>query len=185
MRGVLCKETHDSVIRLAPPLVIEEAELRWMAAQILAVFKWRSMLDRGTMLVTGGAGFIGSALIWALNQAGHERILVADIPTVRRSGATWCRCGSTITSKPSGCASGSTGGVLDHVRTVVHLGACSSTTETDGAYLMRNNFEYHESAVRVGSQAATSASSTPRPPRRMVRSKARSRTTSTSRPSVL
>ena len=37
------------------------------------------MLDRGTILVTGGAGFIGSALVWALNEAGHERILVADI----------------------------------------------------------------------------------------------------------
>ena len=36
-RGVLCKETHDFVIRLAPPLVITEEELLWMAEQVRAV----------------------------------------------------------------------------------------------------------------------------------------------------
>jgi len=36
-RGVLCKETHDYVIRIAPPLVIEQADLDWMIDQILAV----------------------------------------------------------------------------------------------------------------------------------------------------
>jgi ornithine--oxo-acid transaminase len=37
-RGVLCKETHDTVIRLAPPLVVSEADLAWAMAQIRAVF---------------------------------------------------------------------------------------------------------------------------------------------------
>ena len=36
-RGVLCKETHDRVIRLAPPLVIEESDLLWMVEQVRAV----------------------------------------------------------------------------------------------------------------------------------------------------
>lgn len=36
-RGVLCKETHDYVIRIAPPLVIDQADLDWMIDQILAV----------------------------------------------------------------------------------------------------------------------------------------------------
>jgi ornithine--oxo-acid transaminase len=36
-RGVLCKETHDRVIRLAPPLIIEESDLLWMAGQVRAV----------------------------------------------------------------------------------------------------------------------------------------------------
>jgi ornithine--oxo-acid transaminase len=33
-RGVLCKETHERVIRLAPPLVIDEADLSWMVDQL-------------------------------------------------------------------------------------------------------------------------------------------------------
>jgi ornithine--oxo-acid transaminase len=37
-RGILCKETHDRVIRLAPPLVIDELDLRWLAAELKAVF---------------------------------------------------------------------------------------------------------------------------------------------------
>jgi ADP-L-glycero-D-manno-heptose 6-epimerase len=35
-------------------------------------------LSKGRILVTGGAGFIGSALIWQLNRRGFENILVAD-----------------------------------------------------------------------------------------------------------
>ena len=36
-RGVLCKETHETVIRLAPPLVIDKADLDWGLEQIEAV----------------------------------------------------------------------------------------------------------------------------------------------------
>ncbi len=38
-RGLLCKETHDTVIRLAPPLIIEEADLNWALDQIEAVLQ--------------------------------------------------------------------------------------------------------------------------------------------------
>ena len=37
-RGVLCKETHDNVIRIAPPLVVTEEQLEFAADQISAVF---------------------------------------------------------------------------------------------------------------------------------------------------
>ena len=36
-RGLLCKETHDTIIRLAPPLIIERADLAWALDQIEAV----------------------------------------------------------------------------------------------------------------------------------------------------
>src|SRR5579863_8115095 len=36
--GVLCKETHDHVIRLAPPLVIAQEDLAWLSAQVRAAF---------------------------------------------------------------------------------------------------------------------------------------------------
>jgi ornithine--oxo-acid transaminase len=37
-RGVLCKETHGTVIRLSPPLVVAEDDLAWAVAQLRAVF---------------------------------------------------------------------------------------------------------------------------------------------------
>ena len=37
--GVLCKETHDHVIRLAPPLVIEREDLAWLSTQMRAAFE--------------------------------------------------------------------------------------------------------------------------------------------------
>ena len=36
--GLLCKETHDYVIRLAPPLIISEEDLAWMVAQLQKAF---------------------------------------------------------------------------------------------------------------------------------------------------
>lgn len=36
--GLLCKETHATVIRLAPPLVISEADLDWAVTQIRQAF---------------------------------------------------------------------------------------------------------------------------------------------------
>ena len=37
-RGMLCKETHDTVIRLSPPLVVSRDDLAWAVEQLKAVF---------------------------------------------------------------------------------------------------------------------------------------------------
>lgn len=101
------------------------------------------MLDRGKILVTGGAGFIGSAVVWALNRRNLTDIVVADI--LGRDAEKWKNlvplkfCDyieadqllEQLDSKR-----------LKDVRTVFHLGAESATTETDCSYLIRNNFEY-------------------------------------------
>jgi ADP-L-glycero-D-manno-heptose 6-epimerase len=100
------------------------------------------MLDRGTILVTGGAGFIGSALIWALNQAGYERILVADVLDRSEKWRNLVPLRFDDYVEAGWLRQALDRSALDHIRTVVHLGACSSTTETDGEYLIRNNFDY-------------------------------------------
>jgi ornithine--oxo-acid transaminase len=45
-RGVLCKETHDTVIRLAPPLMISREDLDWGLDQIEAVLSSPTSFER-------------------------------------------------------------------------------------------------------------------------------------------
>lgn len=101
-------------------------------------------LGKGRILVTGGAGFIGSALIWELNRRGYTNILVADL---LGEDAKWK---NLVAVKFADYIEGDdllmrldvSGHLFDDVKAIFHLGACSSTTETDAAYLIRNNFEF-------------------------------------------
>ncbi|HEY9086350.1 MAG TPA: ADP-glyceromanno-heptose 6-epimerase [Candidatus Tyrphobacter sp.] len=101
-------------------------------------------LSRGTIAVTGGAGLIGSAVIWALNRRGLERILVVD--RLDRS-EKWrhlvpLRFDDYVDADDFLERLGQHADAFGEVRTIFHLGACSSTTETDAGYLLRNNYEY-------------------------------------------
>ncbi len=101
-------------------------------------------LDRGKILVTGGAGFIGSALIWALNQRGLENIVVCDI---LGSDEKWrnlvpLKFLDYIEASDLKCLVETKAAVLRGVDTIFHLGACSATTEKDASYLIHNNFEF-------------------------------------------
>jgi ADP-L-glycero-D-manno-heptose 6-epimerase len=92
------------------------------------------------IIVTGGAGFIGSALVWRLNQLGETDILIVDR--------------MDETEKWKNLAPLKFGDYLDadefikdldkfnDTEIVLHMGACSSTTETDADYMMRNNYQY-------------------------------------------
>src|SRR5262249_31602315 len=101
-------------------------------------------IARGTILVTGGAGFLGSALVWALNTRGLDRIIIADYlgHSEKWRNLAPLRFGDYLEADDLLRAVQSDSAALRDVTTVFHLGACSSTTETDAAYLVRNNFEY-------------------------------------------
>ena len=94
------------------------------------------------ILVTGGAGFIGSWLIHELNNRGIEQIVVADFlghdekwrNLVPLGFADFIDAGDLLEALGSGR--------LRKFDLVLHMGACSSTTERDAAYLMRNNYDF-------------------------------------------
>jgi ADP-L-glycero-D-manno-heptose 6-epimerase len=94
------------------------------------------------VLVTGGAGFIGSALIWELNSRGCTDVIIAEsAPEAQRS--RYLRHLMFVDYiDPEQTLSWLTAGKLEKFDCVFHLGACSSTTETNRDYLYRNNFEF-------------------------------------------
>jgi len=101
------------------------------------------------IIVTGSAGFIGSALVWELNQKGHSNIVCVDL---FREGSKWRNLlKSSYThfvlkqdifeylEQPE---------VLNSVKAIFHLGACSSTTEKNMDFLVENNFHYSQKLFR-------------------------------------
>lgn len=99
-------------------------------------------LNQGRIVVTGGAGLIGSALIWALNRRGLENVLAVDRLDTSEKWRHLVPLRIADYADADEFAEALERGAFDDVTTIVHLGACSSTTEIDAGYLLRNNYEY-------------------------------------------
>ncbi len=96
--------------------------------------------NKQRILLTGAAGLIGSAICWRLNQLGYQDIVLVDR---LGSGVKWQNLRALkfqdYFEKDHFLA------VLDKLprfTAILHLGACSSTTEEDASYLADNNFTY-------------------------------------------
>lgn len=100
------------------------------------------------IIVTGAAGFIGSAVVRHLNDLGYNRILLVD--DIAKTDKWKNLLGKRFYDFIS----------IDalfpwlekraaEVAAMIHLGACSDTLETDGDYLMENNFRYTQKLAQI------------------------------------
>ncbi len=100
------------------------------------------------IIITGGSGFIGSNMVYALNQQGYDDILVVDD---LKDGTKFVNIAdqriADYLDKDLFLQKIENGQFKEDVSAMIHMGACSSTTEWDGEFIMRNNYEYSKSML--------------------------------------
>ncbi len=100
------------------------------------------------IVVTGGAGFIGGCFLWKLNQENIDDILVTDF---LKEGEKWHNLeGKKFKDyiQKDDFLKLIEEGKAPKISHIIHMGACSSTLETDSNYLIKNNFEYSKILAR-------------------------------------
>lgn len=101
-------------------------------------------ISQGRILVTGGSGLIGSAIIACLNALGFTNILVTDKlgNDLRYRNLVPLKFAEYMEYEDFDRALEADPAAFSDIKTVFHLGACSATTEKDCTYLIHNNYEY-------------------------------------------
>ncbi|MGB2751494.1 MAG: ADP-glyceromanno-heptose 6-epimerase [Pyrinomonadaceae bacterium] len=97
-------------------------------------------MSQKKIIVTGGAGFIGSAIVWRLNELGHDDIIIVD----RRDDPAKEKNLAPLKFAEFVDADDFIARLDDFKQTdvIIHMGADSSTTATDREWMMRNNYQY-------------------------------------------
>ena len=111
------------------------------------------------IIVTGGAGFIGSNLVHELNSIGERDILVVDnlAPSPNLSGPKFINLWGAQYADYMDKAefrNALAAGHFDNVkiRAILHQGACSNTLEDDGRYMMDNNYTYSKELLAFATE---------------------------------
>lgn len=96
------------------------------------------------IIVTGANGFIGSAIVWQLNQVGIHDILAVDTVNLSNRNLLKKRDYFKFFEAHELWSFLMSDEAKQNVSWIIHMGACSSTTETDWNYLYANNFQYSQ-----------------------------------------
>jgi ADP-L-glycero-D-manno-heptose 6-epimerase len=102
-------------------------------------------LEDGITVVTGGAGLIGSATIWGINNQNLNNVWLVDWideDSLKHRNCEHLQFQRKLNASHFRKLIDENSSELKEIRTIIHLGACSSTTETDEDYLHDNNFLY-------------------------------------------
>lgn len=95
------------------------------------------------VLVTGGDGFIGSALIWKLNSIDIKDVIIVDVAdSIYNSKNLTNKSFIDYINRDELLDYAKKGRLNKEIDIIIHFGACTSTTETDSAYLAKNNYLY-------------------------------------------
>lgn len=96
------------------------------------------------IIVTGGAGFIGSNIVKGLNDRGRDDILIVDDLTemVKFKNIQGLKALDYMDKNDFAAALASGKFDNEKIEVIFHEGACSDTMEYNGKYMMENNFEY-------------------------------------------
>lgn len=101
------------------------------------------------IVVTGGAGFIGSAVVWKLNTQGFDDIVIVDSLGISEKWKNLVnRQFADYLDKEDFLELVLDDAMPFEVEAIVHMGACSSTTQRDADYLMENNYHYTAQLAR-------------------------------------
>lgn len=94
------------------------------------------------IIVTGGLGFIGSNIVHILNANGREDVIVVDDFSDGTKFVNIADARIADYMEKDEFLKKIAGDRLDNVEAVLHQGACSTTTEWDGTFMMANNYRY-------------------------------------------
>ena len=101
------------------------------------------------IVVTGGAGFIGSNIVKGLNAEGRTDILVVDNleDGQKFRNLVDCHIADYMDQDDFLNRILSDDGEFDYIQAIFHEGACSTTTEWNGRFMMKNNYDYSKALL--------------------------------------